>query len=133
MLARLSIEDTALFICDVQGCFVNTIYGFDDLVDAVASLLKGARILNLPCVITEQYPERLQHTCMFFFLVYLIVDSLQQYIQQTEDQKAYPVFSKVDFTMCTEEVCTYMNESLSQVKNVILCGMEVTLKVLDNG
>lgn len=67
MIPRLSTEDTALFICDIQGCFLKTIYGIEELLDTASCLLQGARILNIPCVITEQYPERLQHTGIHFF------------------------------------------------------------------
>lgn len=62
MFQTLSTSDTVLLVCDIQGCFRETIYGFTDVVDTTAFLLKGARILQLPCIVTEQYPERLQHT-----------------------------------------------------------------------
>lgn len=63
----LSQFNTAIFVCDVQGCFVKTIHAFDEVVSTTSFLLQGARILNLPCIITEQYPERLQHTGILFF------------------------------------------------------------------
>lgn len=63
----LSQLNTAIFVCDVQGCFVKTIHGFDEVVNATSFLLQGSRILDLPCIITEQYPERLQHTGILVF------------------------------------------------------------------
>lgn len=62
MFSKLSASDTALFVCDIQGCFLNTIFGIDEVIQTASFLLHGARILQLPCIITEQYPEKLQHT-----------------------------------------------------------------------
>lgn len=60
---------------------------------------------------------------------YGIVDSLQPLINQSENQEAFPVFSKVDFTMCIDEVKEYMKSKLPNVKNIVLCGMEVKILV----
>ena len=60
---------------------------------------------------------------------YGIVDILQPLINQSENQEAFPVFSKVDFTMCIDEVKEYMKSKLPNVKNIVLCGMEVKILV----
>ena len=62
MLSRLFLSDTALFVCDVQNCFLKTIFGVDDVIQTTKFLLQSARALDLPCIVTEQYPEKLQHT-----------------------------------------------------------------------
>ena len=46
------------------------------------------------------------------------------------DQRPYPVFSKLDFTMMTKEVKDYMTAHLPDVKNVVLCGMEAHICIL---
>ena len=62
MFSRLLASNTALFVCDVHGAFVKAIYGIDELIGNTKFLLQCARVLKFPCVITEQYPEKLQHT-----------------------------------------------------------------------
>mgnify|MGYP002441682305 FL=1 len=62
MLPRLLTSNTALFVCDVQSCFLKSVYAVEELIGAASFLLKSARVLSLPCVVTEQYPEKLKHT-----------------------------------------------------------------------
>ena len=47
---------------DVQGCFLKSIFAVDEVIGAASFLLKTARALDVPCVITEQYPDKLKHT-----------------------------------------------------------------------
>lgn len=54
-----------------------------------------------------------------------LVDSLQPLIQGSEGQSKFPVFSKVDFSMCTDEVMLYIKDNLPNVSNIIICGLEV--------
>lgn len=62
MFSRLQSSDTAFFFCDVQGCFLKSIFAVDEVINAASFLLKTARALDVPCVITEQYPDKLKHT-----------------------------------------------------------------------
>ena len=66
MFSRLLTSNTALFVCDVQGAFTKAIFGIEELINTTGFLLKCSRTLQLPCVITEQYPEKLQHTGLGF-------------------------------------------------------------------
>ena len=69
MLPRLLASNTALFVCDVQSCFLKSVYAVEELINSTSFLLKSSRVLNLPCVITEQYPEKLKHTGSMQFVV----------------------------------------------------------------
>lgn len=58
------------------------------------------------------------------------MDSLLPLINETETQRAFPVFPKVDFSMLTQDVRDYMQSTLPDVKNIVLCGMETHVCVL---
>ncbi len=58
----MSRDDTALLIVDVQEKLLNVIPDTDRLVWNLKRLLDGARILGMPCLATEQYPQKLGGT-----------------------------------------------------------------------
>lgn len=53
------------------------------------------------------------------------MDQLQPYIQANDNQDAYPVYAKLDYTMVSQEVREYMQSSLPNVKNIVVIGLEV--------
>jgi nicotinamidase-related amidase len=52
----------ALVVVDVQEAFRPAVRDFDQVAGGVAALVRGARILGLPVVVTEQYPKGLGST-----------------------------------------------------------------------
>jgi nicotinamidase-related amidase len=58
----LDRERTALVVVDVQEAFRPAVPDFDDVVENTLRLMKGAKILGVPVVVTEQYPKGLGHT-----------------------------------------------------------------------
>lgn len=62
MSAALDAERAALLIIDVQEGFRPAIPGFERLAAAVATLARGAAVLDVPVIITEQYPKGLGAT-----------------------------------------------------------------------
>jgi nicotinamidase-related amidase len=60
-MGLLSRERAALVVVDVQEGF-RSYDTFEDVARSCAKLLEGARILELPVVVTEQYPKGLGHT-----------------------------------------------------------------------
>jgi nicotinamidase-related amidase len=60
--AKLNRERTALLVVDVQEGFRRAIPGFDGIASAVATLVRGADALDVPVVVTEQYPKGLGST-----------------------------------------------------------------------
>jgi nicotinamidase-related amidase len=52
----------ALVVVDVQEAFRPAVRDFDAVAGGVAALVRGARILGLPVVVTEQYPKGLGST-----------------------------------------------------------------------
>jgi nicotinamidase-related amidase len=55
-------EDSVLVVVDVQEAFRKVIGDFDHVARKAATLVEGARILGVPAVVTEQYPQGLGHT-----------------------------------------------------------------------
>lgn len=59
---RLERERAALVVVDVQEGFRKAIPGFERIVEATATMVRGARELDLPVLVTEQYPKGLGAT-----------------------------------------------------------------------
>ena len=53
---------TALVVVDVQEAFRKAIPDFEDVARKTATLVEAARLLDIPTVVTEQYPKGLGHT-----------------------------------------------------------------------
>ncbi len=61
-LTALRPERTALVLVDVQTAFAGAIDGFDRVVERCGRMLRAAAALELPVVVTEQYPAGLGPT-----------------------------------------------------------------------
>jgi nicotinamidase-related amidase len=59
---RLERERTVLVVVDVQEAFRPAVFDFERIVRNVAILVQGARALDVPILITEQYPKGLGRT-----------------------------------------------------------------------
>ena len=63
MTARtLDRERAALVVIDVQEAFAKAVERFDEVAAQTAILVRGARTLGLPVLVTEQYPQGLGAT-----------------------------------------------------------------------
>ncbi len=60
-MSLLDRNKTALVVVDVQEGF-RSYDSFDGVADAARKLVRAARILELPSVVSEQYPKGLGHT-----------------------------------------------------------------------
>ncbi|CAI5447149.1 unnamed protein product [Caenorhabditis angaria] len=111
VIARINPSNSALFVCDLQEKFSKTIQYFPEIVQTSRRLIDAARILEIPTVVTEQYPKGLGHT------VPLLKEGLAENAQ---------VFDKMKFSMCLPPA----DGVLKNVKNVILVGIEAHVCVL---
>jgi hypothetical protein len=59
---RLVTEETLLLVVDIQGKLASLMCEQDRLFANVCTLIRGAQILELPILLTEQYPEGLGPT-----------------------------------------------------------------------
>ena len=53
---------STLIVVDVQHAFARAVPGFDALVSRATILVRAARILDVPVIVTEQYPRGLGDT-----------------------------------------------------------------------
>ncbi|EFN51301.1 hypothetical protein CHLNCDRAFT_49249 [Chlorella variabilis] len=113
-VGKLAAEETALLVCDVQERFRPVITGFPAVIDTSKRMLRAAAALQLPVIVTEQYPKALGNT----------VEELREFIPQ-----GAPVVAKTLFSMCTEEVNAAF-QALPGVKKVLIVGIETHVCVL---
>lgn len=105
-------EHTALLVIDVQERLMPVIHEHEKMFANVNKLLRGAEILDLETIITEQYPKGLGNTC--------------KEIQLPENPV---IIEKVCFScMMSETVSEQLK--LTNVKSLILCGAEAHICVL---
>ncbi|KAK8815383.1 hypothetical protein WA158_003595 [Blastocystis sp. Blastoise] len=119
VLGKLVRGKTVFFGCDFQQCFRKSVYHYDQAIEAASFLLKSARVLNVPVLMSEQYPEKLTHT----------VPELMEIIN-AEGQQPMPVFPKVQFSMLTPEFEAKMKELCPEVTDVVVFGVEAHVCVM---
>lgn len=58
----LSRESAVLIVIDIQGNLFEAMQGKEELLANALKVVKGAKIFNLPIIITEQIPQKLGQT-----------------------------------------------------------------------
>jgi len=108
----LKKNKTAFIIIDVQERLMPVIFNNTEVFENVNRLIEGSKILNVPLLITEQYPKGLGHTCAE--------------IKIPEGQE---VIEKVCFSGLLSET---VNEKLKSLgtEQIILAGVESHICVL---
>jgi len=103
----IDLSDTALIVIDVQGKLAESMSQRDRLFRNLQVLLQGARILEVPMILTEQVPAKLGPT----------IGLLQPLLE------GLAPITKNAFSCVREPEFTKRLESL-QRKTVVLCGIE---------
>src|SRR5688572_18167439 len=104
----LDSKKTALLVVDIQEAFRNAIPDFAVIASRASMAVRGFRILGLPVLVTEQYPEGLGRTAEEVLLV--LPDDFE-------------AFEKTAFSSCGAAPFVKRLEKLG-VKQVALCGLE---------
>ena len=103
----LNIDKTALVIIDVQEKLSRVMHEKEKLFENLQKLVKGAKLLNIPIIITEQNPNGLGPT-------------VSEIAPLLTDIKPVTKFS---FSCCSEEPFLRQLEMLNR-KQVLLAGIE---------
>ncbi|KAK3798380.1 hypothetical protein RRG08_063390 [Elysia crispata] len=107
-LGDLKLNRTVLFVCDIQERFRNAISCFTEISQISNRLTEASRILDIPLIVTEQYPKGLGNT-----------------VPEVNISNAVQVFPKTKFSMLIPEVEEKMKSLCGgEVNHVILCGIE---------
>jgi len=108
----LDITRTALVVIDLQEAFRAAIPEFPQVVSRAAMAVRGFQILNVPVIVTEQYPKGLGRTAEE--ILYSLPDDFE-------------VIEKITFSSCVDPFIEKLN-ALS-AKQVVLCGLETHICV----
>lgn len=107
MTNMLNKEDSLLLIIDVQEKLVNALQK-DVVVEKTSILAKAANTIEIPTIVTEQYPKGLGAT----------VEGVKQNLSQ--DTK---FFEKFDFSALKEEGFKELLAGYGK-KQIVICGIE---------
>lgn len=109
----LDPNTTALAVIDIQEGFRNVIADFEPLATRVATVVRGFQILNIPLLVTEQYPRGLGTTASEIKAVL------------RDDFAAY---EKTAFSSCGASPFVEKLNELG-IKQVVICGLETHICV----
>jgi nicotinamidase-related amidase len=108
----LTTDNAALLVIDIQERLFPVMHDKEKLLRNVVKLIKGVKVLELPILLTEQYPKGLGPT-------------LPEIKELLPDVK--PI-EKVSFNCCDEEVFCKALEALKR-KQVLIAGIEAHICV----
>ena len=110
---KLSRESAALAVIDMQEAFRSVISDFGEVASRISKAVEGARLLEVPVIVTEQYPKGLKHTAEE------IVARMPAELKPIE---------KSCFSSCGAE--DFLSQLISRnIKQVLVCGIEAHICV----
>ena len=103
----LAADNSVLLVIDVQEKLFRAIYQKEQLLDNLQRLIKGIKVLEIPILITEQYPQGLGPT-------------IPEIAQLLPDSRPLP---KVCFSCCGDAAFLQAFKKLNR-KQVLIAGIE---------
>lgn len=104
----LELSRTALAIIDMQEAFRSKISDFAETAARIALVAHAAQLLNVPVIVTEQYPRGLGHTA----------GEIRTVLPATLE-----VIEKTAFSSCgAQSFCTELERT--GARHVLVCGIE---------
>eukprot|EP00050_Salpingoeca_kvevrii_P022635 m.129682 g.129682 ORF g.129682 m.129682 type:complete len:196 (-) comp9773_c0_seq2:2746-3333(-) len=109
-LGRVALGRTVFLLCDVQEKFRLHIHQMPTVIETCRRLVEASKILDIPLLVTEQYPKALGAT----------VSELD-----IEHGKTYP---KTTFSMVTDDIRAELDK-LPDLNSAVLFGIETQVCV----
>ena len=110
---RILLEDTVAVCVDMQEKFTGIIYKFDKVLQNSKILIDGLNVLEVPIIVTEQYPKGLGYT----------IPEIKEHLTE------YKPIEKLAFSCCgSDEFCKILKKTGK--KNVIVFGIETHVCVM---
>lgn len=113
---RIDPANTAVLVVDYQEKLLPAIHDVEHLLERTKILLSGLQVLEIPVVLTEQYPRGLGPT-----------------VQEVKDCLGdnYQPYEKITFSVMG---CEAVKEAFAALgkKNIIVCGTEAHICVLQS-
>jgi nicotinamidase-related amidase len=113
---RITAEDTMALIVDFQERLVPVIDQNEELIHNTEILIKGLQALQIPMIITQQYTKGIGMTVPALATLY---------------GESFCYEDKVTFS-CAEDEATLAKITALGKKNIILCGIEAHICVLQS-
>ncbi|CAK8695405.1 isochorismatase domain-containing protein 2-like [Clavelina lepadiformis] len=110
-LGRLCEKSSALFLCDMQEKFRPSIVYISQIIEVSKRMANLAKILDMPTIVTEQYPKGLGPT-----------------VSELGDLSHAKKFEKTCFSMVLPGVEEELKKT--ETKSIILCGIETQACIL---
>jgi len=115
---RLTPQNSALVVIDVQEKLMNVMPRRDDLVGALQRLIGAARILQIPSILTAQYVKGLGPVCAE------IIGGPRSVVAADATERVPPsIIDKLTFSCCGSEDFLRTVKDLRR-QRLILCGIE---------
>jgi nicotinamidase-related amidase len=109
----LDADRAVLVVVDIQERLVKAMKHPEKVYGNTRHLIEAAKLLNIPTLVTEQYPKGLGHT----------VDEVKSALAE------YAPIEKMDFSCCGEAAFMQAIKATGRTQ-AILCGMETHVCVL---
>ncbi|MCP4312608.1 MAG: hydrolase [Bacteroidetes bacterium] len=110
---RVRADECAGLVVDMQERLFPAMHGGENLLLRILLLIEGLKILEIPVLVTEQYPKGLGVT----------LNPLSEKLKQ------YEIVEKISFSCCGEPRFLSALEQLNK-KSLIICGIEAHVCVL---
>lgn len=110
-ISKLAPQTSALFICDVQERFKGLIWQYPSVISVAGKMIKASKLLDIPIVVTEQYPKAFGPT-----------------VSELDISDAVVNVQKTKFSMYLPEVAEVLKKH--NTKSVLLLGIESHVCVL---
>ena len=114
-VGKLKPSSTVLMVCDIQERFKSVIHEWDKMVTVSKTMIDAANIMQMPVVVSEQYPKAFLHT----------VNEIQ-----SSFDKSTKIFEKKKFSMLTEDCKKHLQSFETEKKTAIVVGIEAHVCIL---